>query len=82
MSASVSRGTSEEDSPFRPTEYKLENFDMIKTIGTGNVAVLRDVFMIEKIANFTAIVLCDGNKKTRDLIDSMCKLLGSAISVQ
>lgn len=37
MSTSVSRGTSEEDPPNKTREFKLENLDLIKTIGTGNV---------------------------------------------
>ena len=35
MSTSVSRGTSEEDPPNKTREFKLENLDLIKTIGTG-----------------------------------------------
>ena len=35
MSASMSRESSEEDAPSKSGEYKLENFDLIKTIGTG-----------------------------------------------
>ena len=40
MSASWSRESSEEDAPSKPGEYKLENFDLIKTIGTGKAEKL------------------------------------------
>merc|ERR1711953_814036 len=58
MSASVSRGTSEEDGPSKPGEYKLENLDLIKTIGTGTFArvslardkMTRDYFALKVLA--------------------------------
>ena len=41
MSASVSRGTSEEDPPNKTSEFKLENLDLIKTIGTGMYVLVK-----------------------------------------